>query len=236
MFKKKPTPNYLKPIIIILVALLALFIILLVINFANFLAANQFSNQNNLELIPYNLMTLVSSTAITVPQIYSDSPVKGNAKAPITIYEFSSFDCLYGQTMQATLNKILKKYPQQIKLVWKDLPIDEQNNNIMLAHQASRCAQEQDKFWQYHDLLWQSDGNFTLAKLQALADKLNLRRLDFDSCLKNQITKAVVEKDISEANDLLISGTPHFYINEQEIMGLATEEDFSKIIEQELKQ
>ena len=67
MFKKNKTPDYLQPIVIILISLLALFIILLLINFANFLTASQANNQNNSQLIPYNLMTLVSSTPSTAP-------------------------------------------------------------------------------------------------------------------------------------------------------------------------
>jgi len=242
MLKKKPTFNYLKPIIILLLAIFLFFIILLISNFFSLVStSNKLATNPATKLTTKNLMTLVSALSpdksqLTKPKLYADSPIKGDAKAPITIFEFSGFDCPYSLGVQEILNKLLADYQGKIKLVWKDLPINPNDENVMLAHQAARCAQKQNKFWQYHDLLWQNQKNLTIDNFKRIATDLKLNQLDFETCLKDPEIIKIIEKDMDEADQLMISGTPHFYINDQEVMGVNDYNEFKKIIDGELKQ
>ncbi len=237
MFFKKKIPNRLGPILIVLFLFTAVIFGLIgwraaawraeILNYLE----NYPDQTQSKELISRNLVSYREPPTATKPEITADSPTKGLAEAPITIFEFSSFDCSYSREIQPILEKIIAQYPEQIKLVWKDLPISDQARP---AHLAARCAQNQGEFWDYHDKLWENQKNLTTDKLKKIAQELGLSQNQFNSCLEEKQTKSTVNQDIEEGNILLISGTPHFYLNSQELFGLATLEDFQKIIEIEL--
>jgi protein-disulfide isomerase len=171
---------------------------------------------------------------ITYPSITFIDPQLGSPDAPITIIEFSDFNCPYCAQVQETLAALFIKYPNQIRLVWKSLPITQLHPSAKIAAQAALCAGEQDKFWEYHDLLFANQDYFSGDALVSFAKELNLKTSSFSSCLESGKMAPRVEKTLQEAEDLLISSTPHFYINQQEITGAADLEDFVKIIEIEL--
>lgn len=172
---------------------------------------------------------------VTYPPITFIDPQLGPQDAPITIIEFSDFSCPYCADAQSTLGQLFVQYPNQIRLVWKNLPITQLHPSAGIAAEAALCAGEQDKFWEYHDLLFANQDYFTNDVLINFAKELNLNTNSFSSCLESGKMTPRVEKTIQEAKDLLISGTPHFYINKQEISGAAELEDFVRIVEVELK-
>jgi protein-disulfide isomerase len=132
------------------------------------------------------------------------------------------------------LQSIIKSYPGKVKLIWKDLPLREEYPDSLIAHIGARCAQKQGKFWEYSDLLWQDQNNFSTSSALALAKKLKLDTNLFNACLQNPETKALIAHDEQEADELAIPGTPHFYINNQEISGVGSIDDFKKLIDAEL--
>ena len=230
MFKKNT--NYLKHIIIILVVIAIIFAIIGIFG-AKEAISDPIAKLIDEELIVNGFVSYFQDK-VTKPQIYDDSPVLGDADAPVTIFEFSCFACPYSAEVQQILKQVMNKYHEQVKIVWKDLPMVEVYDDALLAHQAARCAGQQGKFWQYHDLLWQNQADFSIGNLSNLARVAGLNLADFETCLNGDEALFALKKDTDEANDLLISGTPHFYINSQELLGAVKFEDFTRIINVEL--
>jgi len=240
MFKRKKAPNYLRIISLVIMIVIILYLIAVAMFIFNFNEAkNQhlknLLSQKNLEknLISQNLISYLKDDRIFLPQEDAAAPTLGDPKAPITIYEYSGFDCGYSQTVQPILKTLLQKYQGQVKLVWKDLPLNSSAETVN-AHLAAYCAQEQNKFWQYHDLLWQNQKNFSSANLSQLAKNLKLNLSQFNNCLEQKKYLDQINKNIAEADELLIPGTPHFYINDQEKTGLITLAEMEQAILAEL--
>ena len=160
------------------------------------------------------------------PQIFKvsidDDPIKGDSDAPVTIVEFSDFQCPFcGRFYQQTLPAILEDYVDtgKVKFVYRDLPLNSIHPNAMSAHIAAECADEQGEFWEYHDVLfekqqqWQrlpeSELRTTFVEYAADAE---INTDNFESCLSSQEIADEVNKDMQEARQLGITGTPSFFI------------------------
>lgn len=238
MFKKK-TPNYLKFILITFAILFVVIGLLSVFSTSQSeIRKLEFDSKiSNLKIPPEiesgNFISYIKQQILTSPQLTNDSPVLGNKNADITIYEFSCFDCPSSRQVQPVLKSVLDKYPDQVRLVWKDLLIPDLYPDAEILHVAARCAQKQDAFWSYHNALWQ-ENDLDKNDLVNIAKDLGLDKPSFESCLENKEILEIIQNDVDEAGELSIPGTPHFYINDQEISGQATFEDFDKIIQIEL--
>ncbi len=162
-----------------------------------------------------------SAPAIIMVSI-DDDPVKGDPNAPVTIIEFSDFQCPFcSRFYQQTLPQIERDYIDtgKVKFVYRDLPIDSLHPNARPAHIAAECADEQGKFWDYHDVLFekQSEWNrLTAADLQSTltqyASDLGLQSSAFENCLKSEKIADEVNRDALDAASVGATGTPAFYI------------------------
>jgi len=168
------------------------------------------------------------------PIISQNDPNLGSETAPVVIVEFSDFLCRFCQEQEKILSAVIKKYPDKIRLIWKDYPEDKPDSISFQAALAGRCANEQKQFWPYHDLLYQNSADLSQEKLIQLAKELDLDEKKFQQCLTAEQTKKLVEDNIIEANALAISGIPFIYLNQQEIMGQTTLKDLENIIDLEL--
>ncbi|MFA5029179.1 MAG: DsbA family protein [Patescibacteria group bacterium] len=236
---RNKTPDYLKGILVILAIIIVSFFLLSLASVSRQKTQTALKNTAPAALtgqkavIDNGLVSYVPEQKLLEPKMKAQAPILGNPNAPITIFEFSSFSCEYGAATQNVLKKIIEKYPDQVRLVWKDLPFSGVEDSY-LAHQAARCAGQQNKFWAYSDLLWQNQKNFSAKNLLALAQKLNLNEKLFSDCLTDKNIEKLIEQDVQEADELLLTGTPHFYINSQELSGQASLADFENIIKIEL--
>jgi protein-disulfide isomerase len=161
--------------------------------------------------------------------IYPDTPVYGSDDAPIVIAAFIDFECPFCQENYSVFKKIMDKYPSILKIAFKHVPVEEIHPNSMKAHIASTCAQEQNNFWEYSNLL------FTYKKLDEIslldyADKLKLDKEKFVDCLETEKYRDYIEKDIIDAARLEIRGTPTYIVNQIKLEGAVTEEIWSEII------
>jgi len=158
-------------------------------------------------------------------QPLDDDPVKGNTNAPVTVVEFSDFQCPFcSKFFKQTLPLLEKNYIDtgKIKLVYRDLPIDSLHPNARLAHIASECADEQGKFWEYHDVLFQKQSewqrmnsiDFQSTLTQYAAD-LGLQSESFMACLESEEIADEVNKDFLEAAKYGATGTPTFFIGNE---------------------
>ena len=159
--------------------------------------------------------------------------LRGNAKAPVMIVEFSDYQCPYCHQIEPTVKKLLAKYGDKVSLSYRDFPLTAIHPYAMGAAEASRCAEEQGKFWEYHDQL------FTASKLEkddliGYARDLKLDDKQFESCLTTEKYKADIEKDEQDGRKVGVNGTPGFFINGVEVSGAKPESEFTSIIDDEL--
>jgi protein-disulfide isomerase len=162
------------------------------------------------------------------------APSKGASSAPVKIVKFEDFECPFCKSVQPTLAELLKKYDGKVRLSHKDLPLEAIHKQAQLAAEAARCAGDQGKFWQYHDILYSKAPKLGEADLKAYAKEVGLDSASFDGCLASRKHKGVVQQDLAEGADLGLTGTPSFFINGREISGAQPLEAFAAIIDDEL--
>jgi len=193
------------------------------------------------------LFFLLSGSALAQPikgdeifaQLAKDGPKKGSDKAPVTLIEFSDFQCSFCRKFwQITLPLIENKYVStgKVRFVYRHFAILGKPSEA--SAQAAECAGEQGKFWEYHDKLFASAGSplaFTNGKLKGYAKELGLKSQAFDQCLDSGKHLKKVEGETSIAALLGARGTPAFFLNGQMLVGAQPFEVFEAVIEKELK-
>lgn len=162
------------------------------------------------------------------------SPVKGVAKPLVTIVEFSDFECPYCSEVQTALRQVMEKYGNDVRLVFKHLPLEGHRNSLPAAR-AAFCAAEQDRFWQFHDVLF-ATRNLSPSVFEEIANDLGLGMEKFRACLNSERSRSAVVKDIETARHFRIESTPSFIVNGKLIKGAVSFAEFQKIIERELGQ
>jgi protein-disulfide isomerase len=134
--------------------------------------------------------------------------------------------------VQPALDKVLNEYKGKVAFAFKDVPLPMHANAIKAA-EATRCAEAQGKFWEYHDLLF-STKMVELAKLKEHARSLNLDGAAFDKCLDTGAKSEAIKTALSEAQDLCLNSTPSFFVNGRFTQGNLSYEQLRQIIEEEL--
>ena len=179
-----------------------------------------------------------------------DDPIIGSPNAPITIIEFSDFQCpfcarFHIQTLPAIMNEYVND--GKVKLVFRDFPIQSIHPNALPASIAAECANEQGKFKEMHDILFERQNEWSkkntgnvIILFNQYASKLGLEEEKFDSCLKNGKYIEEIQKDLDDGRTYGISGTPGFFVgNDQigfiELKGAQPFENFKKVIDSQLK-
>lgn len=160
------------------------------------------------------------------------APVLGDKSSPVTIFEFADFQCPYCRESQRVLKQLLKDHGQNVKLIFKHLPL-EMHTQAFAAARAAFCAGEQDRFWEYHDALFTTSSLDTTV-LQKTARALKLDLKTFDACLRSDHSSDAVNRDRREAAYLGISSTPTFFVNGKMVQGVIGLDGFRSLIEQEL--
>ncbi len=169
-----------------------------------------------------------------------DDPYLGKDDAKVEIIEFGCYSCPYSRQAQSTVNEIVQKYGNQIKLVFRDFPIDTIHSRASLHAEAANCALEQDKFWEYHKKLFTEHELCTSAEenhlehIVRLAQETGLNMKQFSSCLKERKYKEEVKTDFNDGIKAGVHGTPTFFINGRTIIGPKPIRAFEKIIDEEL--
>jgi len=178
--------------------------------------------------------TADAQAAANVEQVVDveNAYIRGNADAPITLIEFSDFECPYSARHQETIVQILDEYPNQVKLIYKHFPLSF-HANAQKAAEAAECAGEQGKFWEMHDLLYVASDNKELSvdKFKELAQELKLDTNQFNTCLDDGKYADQVAKDTQEGIAAGVEGTPGTYVNGTLISGAVPFESFKTIID-----
>ena len=162
----------------------------------------------------------------------ADDPVKGPKNAPVTIVEFTDFQCPFCKRSQDALRQIESVYADKVKLVARQYPLPF-HNRAKPAAEAALCALEQGKFWEMRDKLFDkqelSDADFT-----RYAKEIGLKEKKFAACLAEHKYAARIDGDIADGQRFGVRGTPHFFINGTPISGAQPFENFKSVIDDEL--
>lgn len=181
--------------------------------------------------IPYYVGS-VSASPSPVNIDISGDPWKGNSNAPITIVEFGDFECPFCKTfVDQTLDLIMSNYPDKIKFVYKDYPLNI-HPHAFEAAEAAQCAFEQNKFWEMHDKLFEYQGNYPNNPFVTFATQLGLNLTTFNDCMTTHRTAPSIVRDIELGNQNDIVGTPSFFINGIYLPGALPFEEFQTIIDE----
>jgi len=168
-------------------------------------------------------------------------PSIGPVDAKVTIIEFGCYSCPYSRQAQPIVQKLLDKYQNKIRFVYRDFPIDDIHKMATLHSEAANCALEQNKFWEYHDKLFTTQEVCTggeedpLVHIMKIAKETGLDMTQFSECLKTRKYKEEVENDFQDGIKAGVHGTPTFFINGRTIIGPKPILAFEKIIDEELK-
>jgi protein-disulfide isomerase len=180
----------------------------------------------------------------------SNAPARGRADAVVTLVEFSDYECPFCiRHFQQTMPRIDEHYiqPGKIRYVFRDFPIDSNHPQAIRAHEAARCALEQEKFWDLHNRLFSAPGTHESAALEERAKEAGLNVGAFRACLASGRTTASVRETEGIAESLGATGTPWFFVGLRDLKtnrvrvlrpigGALPYEQFAAALDQALKQ
>ncbi len=161
--------------------------------------------------------------------------VRGPAQAPITIVEFSDFQCPFCGRLEPVLERVLARYPKDVRLVYRNYPLPELHPQAEKAAEAGLCAREQGKFWEMHDLMFAEQQSLGDQDLKDKARRLGLDADKFAECLDSGRMRSAVEVDVKDGDALGIQGTPASFINGRFLSGAVDEDELSAVIDDELR-
>lgn len=175
------------------------------------------------------------STIKRYPIVEDDDPSFGPANAPITIIEFSDYECPFCKKWHAeVLPRLQETYPGKIRLVYRDFPLYSIHANASSAAEAANCAGEQGRYWDYHTRLFAGSAAFSRSLFDKYAADLKLDAAKFKSCMDEHRTEKEVRADADYAAQVGIRSTPTFFINGVAIIGAQPFEVFKQVIDLEL--
>ena len=151
------------------------------------------------------------------PQIIAlgDSPVKGNADAPVTLVEYSDYECPFcARVYRDVLPALQEEYIDsgKLKFVMREFPLANLHKNATNAAIAAQCAGNQDKYWEMHDVLYENQKELGVENLKALAAGIGLDSAQFNECLDGKETERQVRGDMASGAKLGVRGTPGFFL------------------------
>lgn len=147
--------------------------------------------------------------------ITEDDPFLGTDEPLVYIVAYESFACPFCKSNQADLKRMLDKFGPVVRFIFKDFPTESLHPNVFEAHLAAGCAQDQNKFWEYHDVLFANQENLSKSSLKQYAKDLGLDMNKFDACLDNEEHASEIRQDYAQGVDLGAKGTPAYFINGQ---------------------
>ncbi|HVQ74467.1 MAG TPA: thioredoxin domain-containing protein [Candidatus Binatia bacterium] len=159
---------------------------------------------------------------------------RGPSGAPVTIVEFSDYECPYCKRTQGVIGQLMDEYPGKIRLVFKDFPLHF-HPGARPAAEAARCAGASGRFWEYHDLLFVAQPAFSRTDLLMYARRLDIDQATFAACLDAGRFRPLVQRDLEEGRALGVRGTPTFFVNGQRLVGAQPIESFREAVDQALR-
>lgn len=177
-----------------------------------------------------NNITFTDDDAATGPSVTIVDPQIGGENAKVTIVNFGDYSCPSCATLDGDLASLLKKYPDDLKVVWKDMPNEQRHPEAIPAAIAARCAGEQDKFWEFHTVLMNNQTELSESLYVQTAGSFGLNVNTFMRCFEDEETKPLVERGFNEGLELAITTTPTIWINNERYTGILTASELEKVV------
>lgn len=203
--------------------------------------SNSSQGSNPTERVAAGTEQVVATVAATV----DDDAVLGNPNAPVTLIEFSDFQCPFCRKFyKETLPQIKKDYiaTGKVKLVYRDFPLVQIHPGATPAAEGAECAKDQGKFWEMHDAIFDEQEKQGLGTVQFTADdvkkwagNIGLDTTKFNQCLDSGKYKQEVEKDLADGSTAGVTGTPAVFVNGRLVVGAQPFSAFKVVIDEELK-
>lgn len=160
---------------------------------------------------------------------------RGPADAPVTIVEFSDFECPFCASVLPALERAGREYAGKVRIVYRHFPLTEIHPHAQKAAEAALCAGDQGAFWELHDLMFAEQGALSVADLKDKAGRIGLDRAAFDACLDSDRHYATVRVDVRAAAAAGVSGTPALFVNGRPLAGAAPFDTIAAAIDDELE-
>ncbi|MFL6196533.1 MAG: thioredoxin domain-containing protein [Thermoanaerobaculia bacterium] len=167
-------------------------------------------------------------------EVAATGPAHGPETAPITIVEFSDFQCPYCARLIPTLEEVKKKYGDKVRIVFRQYPLAF-HQFAQKAAEASLCAHEQGKFWELHDAMFQNQAELSVEQLKAKAATMGMNAEQFNACLDNAKYATQVKADFDAGSKAGVNGTPAMFINGRFLSGAQPLGEITKVIDDELQ-
>ena len=170
--------------------------------------------------------------ATPTPEIANRIPdeqghILGVADAPVTVVEFADFQCPYCASAELIVKQILLQYPDKIRFIYRHFPLTTIHPYAMQASNASECANNQNKFWGMHDLLYNNQNKFEVEGFSSkgfflnIATEAGLDTVEFENCTRNYSFNDYITQDISDGLRYGVNGTPTFFVNREKVIGIS---------------
>jgi protein-disulfide isomerase len=159
--------------------------------------------------------------------------VKGPSDGRVAVVEFGDFQCPICRSMVPVLKRLQAEHKDDVRLVWKDFPLDG-HPDARPAAEAARCAADQGRFWEYHDKLFDNQQALGKTRLKEYAKQIKLDQNAFAACLEKSVHRPDVDRALTEAADHGVAATPTVFINGRLVVGAVPYETYERIVREEL--
>mgnify|MGYP002630129878 CR=1 FL=1 len=170
------------------------------------------------------------SQRIAAELMRDNDPWIGSEQPALFIVAYESFTCPYCKESQADIKQFMSKYGSIVLFVAKDYPLEGTHANALGAHLAAACAEEQDSYWEYRDILYAHQDEFSVSNFKGWAVDIGLKEDQFNVCLDNKKYIYEIRQDIAEGKQLGVSGTPSYVVNGALIPGLIPYSTWEQIL------
>ncbi|HOJ01218.1 MAG TPA: DsbA family protein [Anaerolineaceae bacterium] len=173
-----------------------------------------------------NLENILGETETNAPvPVYvegvseGDNPSLGPQDAPITIIIFSDFQCPYCASANQLIKELMQEYPDQIRYVHRDFPLEEIHPDAFNTALAARCAGDQGKYWEMNDALFSNQEDLSIPGINKLVEMLGLDQVQFDTCFESGKFEEKILNDKQTGEEYGVSGTPTLFVNGYQVNG-----------------
>lgn len=214
-------------LIIIFLFVFLYFIYLIFFNYNNIKKGNIYNEKLGSWITEdeYNINKKIVGDIMT-----EDDPWLGAKEPSIYIIGFESFGCPFCKDNQKDIKKMINKFGNVVRFISKDFPTEGLHLNVFNAHLAASCANDQGSYWEYRNLLFKDQNNFTKSNLKFLANNLGLNLGDFSTCLDDEKFAREIRQDYSNGVQVGVVGTPSYLVNGELIPGAITYDVWEEII------
>ena len=182
-----------------------------------------------------DIRIFLASPTVDIPVNARTDAIAGPATALVTIIEFADFECVYCRQSQEALKRLLRDYPHDVRLVFRHFPL-QTHKTALRAATASVCAQQQGRFWEYHNRLFSTQPPFSDELLGEIGVSIGMDRQGFFECLQSRDPLETVNEHLRAGERAGVVSTPTFVVNGQVLRGALPYEQWKSILDQRLRQ